>query len=190
MHESDRNGLLKRQRALLLALLDMSHAGAALQALERESANVDLMRALETAIAVSYARAFTASSLLRLGKDEYRPSDPTQAQWHDELISLRDTVYAHTDKDSGRTAQIEVTAATGIGNLGGLPMSFAGRIHEQWNPIPRHATLELRFLFEAQALRFTAEAVDIEMQLTNDDASNSAHTVLPSVPPHDEERGD
>jgi hypothetical protein len=37
MHESDRNGLLKRQRALLLALLDMSHAGAALQALERES---------------------------------------------------------------------------------------------------------------------------------------------------------
>ena len=74
MHESDRNRLLKRQRALLHAAADMDQAIAAAHALEAESRHVALMRALETAIAVCYARAFTTSSLLSLDGAAYAPT--------------------------------------------------------------------------------------------------------------------
>lgn len=171
MHESERNRLIKRQQALLLALVDMSHAGAALQALEREHEDVNLMRALETAIAVSYARPFVTSSLLRLRQAEYRPTDPEQSELHDDLLSLRDKVYAHTDKDSGRTARIEITSATGLGNLGGLPESLAAEIHEQWIPLSRDRILGYRMLIEAQAQRFGREAAAIQMQLRETDAN-------------------
>jgi hypothetical protein len=55
------------------------------------------MLALETAIVVSYARAFTKSSLVQLDRDAYRPTWPEQPYCHDELLKLRDSRYAHTD---------------------------------------------------------------------------------------------
>jgi hypothetical protein len=58
MHESERNRLRKRQRALLLAASDMEQDKAAAQRLTIEEDGL-LARALETAIAVSYMRPFT-----------------------------------------------------------------------------------------------------------------------------------
>jgi hypothetical protein len=165
VHESERNRLIKRQQALLLALVDMAHAVAALGALEREHLDVNLMRALETAIAVSYARPFVTSSLLRLRQADYRPADPEQSELHGDLLDLRDKVYAHTDRDSGRTARIEITSATGLGNLGGLPASLAAQVHEQWIPLSRAKIPGYRILIEGQAQRFGVEAAGIQMQL-------------------------
>jgi hypothetical protein len=161
MHESERNRLLKLQQALLLALTDMDHARAALDALEREHKNVNLMRALETAIAVSYGRAFTTSSLLRLNRDEYRPDDPAQAQLHDELLTLRDKVYAHTDKEGGRTARIDVTAEIEQG-VEGSEINITAEVHEQWVPLRREGIPDYRLLIDGQRRRFGREAVDID----------------------------
>ena len=109
MHKSDRNRLAKRLTALVLGHTDMQHARAAVDALENERTDVDLMRALETAVAVSYARAFSQSSLLRLNSDDYRPADRELADPHGELLNPQNKVYAHTDKDSGRSTSVEVT---------------------------------------------------------------------------------
>lgn len=111
MHESETNRLRKRQRALGLAVMDMRQAFAAAKALEREADDVDLMLALETAIVVTYARAFTKSTLLTLDSSEYRPDNRGLGWFHDELLKLRSQKYAHTDKDSGRTAEIRFVVA-------------------------------------------------------------------------------
>jgi hypothetical protein len=52
LHVSEINRLKKLQTVLLLAASDMDQAAAAARALEAETTNVDLMRALETAIVV------------------------------------------------------------------------------------------------------------------------------------------
>ena len=60
MHESDRNRLSKLQTALLLAASDFDQAAAAAaRALDAEEEDLALMRALETAIAICYSRAFS-----------------------------------------------------------------------------------------------------------------------------------
>jgi hypothetical protein len=165
MHESDRNRELKRQRVLLLAAADMNHARAAARALDVEANDVDLMRALETAIAVSYARAFTQSSLLRLDADTYEPLDPELAEIHRQLCKLRDKVYAHTDKDGGRSASVTVQSATGLGNLGGLPGKIGLIATEEWQPFPRAAIPSAIRLFEGQHARFQHEASLIAIEL-------------------------
>jgi hypothetical protein len=76
MHKSEINRLKKVQTALLLAASDHDQAAAATRALDSEADDHVLIRALETAIAVCYARAFTTSTLLQLG-DEYAPAAGT-----------------------------------------------------------------------------------------------------------------
>src|SRR6478672_2194914 len=135
LSESDRNHVMKRQRALLLAASDMEQAAAAAQALDAESADVSLMRALETAIAVCYARAFTQISLHRLNRAEYEPAEPHLAELHRALIAHRDNVYAHTDKKSKRTAALIIETPS--------PVELPGRVdfvrQEGWEPLPREA---------------------------------------------------
>jgi hypothetical protein len=167
MHESDRNRLLKRQRALLLAAADMDQAMAAAQALEAESHEVALMRALETAVVVCYARAFTTSSLVRLDAVAYAPTIERLTNLHDDLLKARDRVYAHTDKASGRSASIEVISATGLGNLAGLPVGFGFEARESWLPFPREAIADAVSLFETQRERFRREAAELELRLSD-----------------------
>jgi hypothetical protein len=168
MHGSDRNRLKKRQQALLLGAIDMNHAHAAASALDAEADEVNVMRALETAIAVSYARAFTNSSLLRLDAEDFAPADPDARRLHEYLLELRDTVYAHTDKNSGRTATIDVISATGLGNLGGLPVSFGTEVWEEWLPLPREWIPAMQSLFREQQNRLREEAAAIQLQLDAD----------------------
>jgi hypothetical protein len=157
--ESDRNRLLKIQRALLLAASDMEQAAAAARALEGEADDHNLMRALETAIAVCYARAFTQSSLHRLNREEYEPSAAPLAELHRTLCQLRDEVYAHTDKTGGRSASLLVNA----------PVRLPGRIdfvrHEEWKPLSRAALPAALELFELQRQRFHEEAGKIQLYL-------------------------
>jgi hypothetical protein len=57
----------------------------------------DLRFGLEAAVAVIYARPFKSRKPRGLDRDEWKPDDDAGARWHDELIDLRDTLYAHTD---------------------------------------------------------------------------------------------
>lgn len=142
-------------RALLLAASDMEQAIAAAHALDAEQTDWNLMRALETAIAVCYARAFTKSQSHQLDRAEYEPADPTLAQMHRQLIYLRDQVYAHTDKPnrSGRSAGVSITS---------LPEQVPGRVdfmrEEEWVPLPRGLLPTMLELFNHQRDMFHEKA--------------------------------
>jgi hypothetical protein len=53
------------------------------------------MRALETAIAVCYARAFTQSKLHRLDLGKYEPADPQLAELHRTVRATRQGLCTH-----------------------------------------------------------------------------------------------
>lgn len=100
MDEAIRDRILKEQRALLLGASDMRQAAAAARALEHEE-DVDLARALETAMMVCFMRPFTRSDLQV--RDELWPTGEDRKRL-DEIKRHRDKIYAHTDKESGRWA--------------------------------------------------------------------------------------
>jgi hypothetical protein len=160
MHESEINRLKKVQTALLLAASDLDQAAAAARALDAEAEDHALMRALETAIAVCYARAYTTSTLLQLG-DEYAPAAGTSGAELDEFLKrLRDKVYAHTDKASGRTTSTIISTDHG-------PDATIRIVEwrEEWLPFPREYIPAVIGLCERQALRFRTEAGHIQHQL-------------------------
>lgn len=177
MHESDRNARLKRQKALLLAASDMEQAVAAARALQREHDDVWLMRALETAIAVSYARAFTQSNLLQLDRDEYRPTAEAFGRWHDDLYALRDSVYAHTDPKGGRDATARISSAVGFEEDATQPATVHVEWREQWVPIPREDLPQIIELCVHQRDRFRQEASAIQAILDN--------VRFPAIPPRE-----
>jgi hypothetical protein len=113
MHVSDRNRLEKETLALLLAEDDMLEARAAAEAIQTAD-HLHLRWALDTALSVAYARAFTKSTICTLDRDEYRPVDPALAEIHDLLIETRDSRYAHTDKDGGREATLTLLLRSGL----------------------------------------------------------------------------
>ncbi|MEO5576453.1 MAG: hypothetical protein ABIR67_15125 [Gaiellaceae bacterium] len=156
---------MKIQRALLLAASDMDQAIAAAKALERESEDVHLMRALETSLVVSYARAFTTSSLHKLDREEYRPRDAELAQMHDELITLRDRAYAHTDKQSGRDVTMTITATTGFQEGAKEPAKLDMTWREEWLPLSREAIPAAITLCEGQRAGLREEAAQIQATL-------------------------
>jgi hypothetical protein len=61
MHERQRTHLEKQTLVLQLAAFDMQQADAAAQAMLAEQSDLPLRLALETAMVVCYARAFTKS---------------------------------------------------------------------------------------------------------------------------------
>jgi hypothetical protein len=155
VHESERNWLLKLQRVLLLVASDIDQAEAAARALATQSEGV-LARALETVMAVCYMRAFTTSSLMKL-PPAYLPSTPSDLELHNGLEELRNKVYAHTDKASGRTASIEITGVSGE------VTSAAWR--EEWMPFPREMIDACLGLFERQRRKFQIGAAAIQLEL-------------------------
>jgi hypothetical protein len=156
--ESDRDRLTKRQIALLLAASDMEQAAAAAHALTDEE-DYRLARALETAIAVCYARAFTQSTLYRLDRAEYEPAASHLSQLHNDLYELRNKAYAHTDEESGRLAKIVLEA----------PVELPGRVdflsHETWGALNREVLPAALELFSTQRARFLEEAGKLKLWL-------------------------
>ena len=143
------------QNALLLAASDMDQAAAAARALQ-DATDWALARALETAMAVCYMRAFTKSSLGTL-PDEFLPGEPGDAERHASLMRLRDKFYAHTDVASGRQAQVTIEGVEGT------TMNLMAR--EQWLPLPRQILPEAIDYFERQAMSFRRAAGYLELEL-------------------------
>jgi hypothetical protein len=108
--QGKREGLTRRQQAVLLARNDMEQAAAAARALEQEE-DMNLARALETAIAVCYMRPFTKGG----GKvpDRFIPRDQPQADYHRQLRDLRHKVHAHPDKTGPRTVTMNLEDQSG-----------------------------------------------------------------------------
>jgi hypothetical protein len=85
----------------------MAQVGAAVVAIQKDDAirDVHLERALETALVVCYARAFTRSNFMD-APPEYVPSEDDE--WlHNMLMEYRHWIYAHTDKKGGRAASVD-----------------------------------------------------------------------------------
>ena len=105
MHISERNRLEREKAALLFGAVDMQHAIAAARALEAQTEDVNLMRALEAAMAVCFMRPYTNCDFT-LPKDMFPPNgdESDDGLLFDMLKTFRDTVHAHTDVGSGRAA--------------------------------------------------------------------------------------
>jgi hypothetical protein len=154
MHVSERNRLKKVQLALLLAWSDMNQAAAAARALEHETDGT-LARALETAMAVCYMRPYTKADLALPNK--YVPTDVDAKVIHDDLKTLRDKEYAHTDKESGRRIRefkINIT--------GGIAEVTWG---EGWLAYPRSNLPHVISHCEKQAEEFQSDAMTIHVLL-------------------------
>jgi hypothetical protein len=119
--------LLRQQRALLLGASDMRQAATAALALEHES-DVNLARALETAMMVCFMRPFTKSDLQVPLKFFPTGADREHLE---NIKARRDKIYAHTDDESGRWA--ETVSYTAAGDR--VEMHF----REGWNAINRAA---------------------------------------------------
>ena len=149
-----REGQRNLAEALLLAAWDMEQAVAAARALESETKNLELMWALETAVAVCYARPFSRSE--RRPKrlpEEYQPTDERGRELHTVLYDLRRKTYAHTDKASGRKAELRV--------YDGADGSRVVKLSYEWLPFPREWIDPVVQLCSDQRSRFIDEATRI-----------------------------
>jgi hypothetical protein len=150
-------GLQKKALSLYLAASDMEQAIAAAEALDAESENLELMRALETAIAACYARPFTKGSMVDRLKASKWVSAGADRQLHDALMELRNQVYAHTDVSSGRKASTEqVTLSDG---------TVTTTYSEGWWAFPREWIPPLVKQCREQAQQFRAAAAKVEAEL-------------------------
>jgi hypothetical protein len=139
-----------------LAMSDMRQAESAAKALANvKPGEIYLKRALGTAVVVSYARAFTKSTIVTLRPEEYEPPDADLAALHHRILELRDSDSAHTDKEAGRQISVEQVLE-----------DFPG-VTEVFYPVlsPEELSLALR-LFEMQHVRFRDEALAIGEQLS------------------------
>lgn len=152
MDETKRTNLERLRELLLFAADDMGQARAAVLALNNEEHNVDLMRALETAIAVCYARAFTDNRGWGQVPKKYRP-EASDAALHEVLMHLRHKVYAHVSGESGRSATMTTTAD--------FEESAAIEYRHGWLPLERAALRPIADLCEAQRERFLTAAASI-----------------------------
>ena len=159
MHESDRNRLSKLQAALLLAASDFDQAAAAARALDAEEEDLAMMRALETAIAVCYSRAFTQSTLLKLGSEFAPAAGTADAELHEVLMAARNKLYAHTDREGGRRTMAR-TATQPSQETAGLV-----EWREEFLPFPRGYIPEVLDLCSRQAERFRGQAAAIQVLL-------------------------
>jgi len=155
LHESDRNRLTNEARRLVLAEADMRQVMAAVDALLGETLNGDLCRALETAVIVCYARAFTTSNTVGPLTEDWTPADPVERRFHDEIMRLRDKVYAHTDKIGARDIA-DAGEMLGLGQV-----AFV----EGWHPLDRKVLPAIRALADAQdgRLKTRIEAINREL---------------------------
>ena len=87
---------LRAAKRLVLASQDMGDAADAAAGLIARPGS----RILETALAVSYARPWTDASIAALDA-HWAPAEDVDRRLHDELLRLRDKLYAHTDEELG-----------------------------------------------------------------------------------------
>jgi len=153
--ESERNRLVRKRTALVLAVSDMRQAAAAARTLVTED-DRDMARVLETGMVVSYMRPFTGRPPGRL-PEAYVPQAAAGAEYHAELKDLRDRLHAHTDEESGRV--VSVLSAVREGDV------VSVQWHEQGPAISPEELPGLIEHFERLRDRFGSEAPSIHVQL-------------------------
>ena len=149
------------KESLILAAEDMDQATAAAVALRTDTSDDDAWRrTLETAIAVSYMRPFTTGAWKL--PDKYVPKEGSAGEIHRGLHALRNKVYAHSDKASGRTASMK----TVVTSPGVKTISYGS----SWWAFPVEDLHAVQALFHDQRQRFLADATAIHVELEEADA--------------------
>jgi len=161
MDEAKRKGLERLKESLILAAEDMDQATAAAVALRTDTSDDEnWRRALETAIAVSYMRPFTTGAWKLPNK--YVPRAGVAGELHRGLHELRNKVYAHSDKESGRSASMKTVAT----NAGIETISYGS----SWWAFPVEDLHAVQALCYDQRQRFLTDAAAIHVQLKEADA--------------------
>lgn len=94
--------LTRSVKRLILGAQDMIEARAAAVFLrERDDLGGDVRRALDTAIPVAYARPWGKRNTIGGLEDHWLPTRPDYRAVHNEMILVRNKVYAHTDEEIG-----------------------------------------------------------------------------------------
>jgi hypothetical protein len=131
-------------------------AAAATKLYNDKSTNGALRQALETAIAVAYARSFLASNEAGHLPKKWA-AQPPHEKLHDDLLDLRNQRYAHNDPGGLR----EVVDA---GALIGEPGTFA----MQWVPMNVQAMPSVIAMAAKQQDRFRTRLAEIAAELEAD----------------------
>lgn len=104
MHKSDVNRIMREIRQLVLARKDMELVAEGAQVL-RADGYVPCVRLIEAGMVVSYCRAYSADGKRRIPVTAAMlPLDHRLAVFHDEIVKLRDTIYAHSDETPNRVS--------------------------------------------------------------------------------------
>lgn len=148
----------KRKDILLLGAIDMEQVIEAAQAIQREhqtsEPNLQLIRALETAVVVCYWRPFSQSNTV----GHLRDADAANPELHAHMKTLRNKAHAHTDTSSGRKADIdELVSPSGIEGL-----AFT----ESWWALPAEWLPSIISFAVAQRDAWRAEGIAIRNRLT------------------------
>jgi hypothetical protein len=139
-------------KRLMLAAQDMQDAREAAESL---ASRVGPARPLETAIVVSYARPWTASSIRPL-EPHWLPKDEADLGLHEALLHVRDKLYAHTDDELGARGMQDVSAIVG---------SAEPQFAPSWRPLDRALLPDIVALASRQLERFRDAAGDLGRQI-------------------------
>ena len=161
MDEAKRKGLEKLKESLILAAEDMDQATAAAVALRTDTSDDESWRrALETAIAGCYMRPFTDGAWKLPNK--YVPKAGIGGEIHRGRRELRNKVYAHSDRESGRRASMKtVVTSEGVNTI-----SYGA----SWWAFPVEDLHAVQALFADQRQRFLDDAAAIHVELEEADA--------------------
>jgi hypothetical protein len=124
MDTSERSTKEKKIVALLHGADDMIEASVAAEWLREGIDNPFRAQVVRTGMVMAYARIFAQNADYRLDRATYGPADAALGHLHDRLIWWRNKLYAHTDKQSHRTASITPRTAT----FGRIIQWFATRL--------------------------------------------------------------
>jgi len=118
--------------------------------------NDDAARALQTGVAVCYARAFTRSKgYPMLEKNKWAPSDADQRAVHFDLLRLRNVLFAHTD-------ETDMRRVVDAGEILGLGWNM---LVEEYRPIPVEQWERVARLAAAQVLRMKQAGDEVAARL-------------------------
>jgi hypothetical protein len=154
----NREALEARKEILLLGAFDMDQVAEAVHAIDEQlrsgNPNLQLIRALETALVVCYWRPFSQSN----SKGHLRPGDAHDAELHAAMKRMRDSAHAHIDKESGRSAGIShlTTEKDGVEGI-----AFT----ESWWGLPDEWASQIVAIAGAQREAWRAEAESIRQRL-------------------------
>ena len=155
----DRDAAERRKTMLLLGATDMQQVIEAAVAIQDEhrsaTPRLELLRALETAVAVCYWRPFSQNNTI----GHLRDGDAEDPTLHAHMKTLRNQAYAHIDASSGRSADIEdIVTPTGVEGLA---------LTEGWWPLPADWLPRIIEVAVRQRDTWRAEAADIRRRLSS-----------------------